>query len=394
MVCGVPSGETPHDEADEPGSCPATASDDVLLDARSLADLRDYRLQLNRMGAEERAARLFHLMMECPRTGDSVQLQLCGRKMSQQEFIDVLGLSNQLYYRVLKHIKSGSQEPPTDGRKDRFGDLAPAREHADAWMNWAWHSMAEPLAEALVKDFDDEVDAKFPGLVSGREQDLLLTPLASAKEWVLGPAASMAATKSLVHQRWMEQMTMTEFYDLYVSTCDGQPCSLSSFQRAWTCGRWDRKLKFRALGTHSACAECTRLREWAQKSLSEEDKAKVADARERHRFRILLDRATNTRLNEISARAMGHDELGPVTADLDVGGGAHHRRDGSGEVQGPAVGSGWAEQGHGGVMETPDACPWGHPLRVPGAVLPPGHDCTKGRQHAGHCNGKKPPAGL
>ena len=50
MVCDVSSGETPHDEADEPGSCPATASDDVLLNARFLADLRDYRLQLNRMG--------------------------------------------------------------------------------------------------------------------------------------------------------------------------------------------------------------------------------------------------------------------------------------------------------------------------------------------------------
>ena len=293
------------------------SSGETLLDARS----GNYKMQLARMGAEERAARVFHLMMECPRTGDSVQLQLCGRKMSQQQFIDVLGLSNQLYYRVLRHVQSGCQEPPTDGRKDRFGDLAPAREHADAWMNWAWHSMAEPLAEALVKDFDDEVDAKFLGLVSGLEQqDLVLTPLTSAKEWVLGLAASMAATESLIHQRWMEQMTMTEFYDLYVATCDGQPCNLTSFHRAWTCGRWDRKLKFKALGTHSACAECTRLREWARMSLSEEDKAKVADARERHRFRILLDRAVNTRLNEISARAMGHDELGPVTADLDVGG--------------------------------------------------------------------------
>ena len=113
---------------------------------------------------------------------------------------------------------------------------------------------------------------------------------------------------------------MPEFYDLYVSTCDGQPCSMSLFQRAWACGRWGRKLKCRALGTHSACAECTRLREWARLSLSDEDKAKVADARERHRFKILMDRAVNTRLNKISARAMGHDELGPVTADLDVGG--------------------------------------------------------------------------
>ena len=26
----------------------------------------------------------------------------------------------------------------------------------------------------------------------------------------------------------MEQMTMAEFYDLYVATCDGQPCSISS----------------------------------------------------------------------------------------------------------------------------------------------------------------------
>ena len=89
--------------------------------------------------------------------------------------------------------------------------------------------MAEPLAEVPVKDLDDEVYAKFLGLASGLGQDLLLTPLASAKEWVLGPAASKAATESLVHQRWMEQMTMTEFYDLYVATCDGHPCRVMSF---------------------------------------------------------------------------------------------------------------------------------------------------------------------
>ena len=78
MVYDVSSGETPHDdEDDQPGSCRATASDAVLLDARSLADLGNYKMQLARMGAEERAARVFHLM-ECPQTGDSVQLQLCG----------------------------------------------------------------------------------------------------------------------------------------------------------------------------------------------------------------------------------------------------------------------------------------------------------------------------
>ena len=88
-----------------------------------------------------------------------MQLQLFGKQVSQQQFIDLLGLSNSLYYRLLKHIRSGSHEPPTDRRNDRFADLAPAKEHANAWLNWAWHSMAEPLAEALVKVFDDEVDA-------------------------------------------------------------------------------------------------------------------------------------------------------------------------------------------------------------------------------------------
>ena len=84
------------------------------------------------------------------------------------------------------------------------------------------------------------------------DEPAILTPLSTAKEWVVGPAPSKAGTEPLQNQRWMHEMTMCEFYDVYVGTCEGQPASMSSFTRAWFRGGWDHKIKFRPVGTHSA----------------------------------------------------------------------------------------------------------------------------------------------
>lgn len=143
----------------------------------------------------------------------------------------------------------------------------------------------------------------------------IVSPLSTAQEWVVGPAPSKAGTEPLANQRWMHEMTMIEFYDIYVGTCEGQPASLSTFTRAWFRGGWDRKIKFRPVGTHSACPHCTRLREWRRLATCEADREKIATERIEHVTRILLDRAVNARLNEIAARTMGE---GPTKLPTDI----------------------------------------------------------------------------
>ena len=87
---------------------------------------------------------------------------LFGELVSVSTFTKVLGISLTKYYRLQHHLLLGYRTPPLDGRHDRVIVDAPALQHADAWMNWCFYSLAEPLAEMEVKDFDDEADFRFP----------------------------------------------------------------------------------------------------------------------------------------------------------------------------------------------------------------------------------------
>ena len=139
--------------------------------------------------------------------------------------------------------------------------------------------------------------------------------LENFNEWALGPSPSACATGPLCSARSLLQMSFTSFWELYTITCEGQPVSKSSFIRAWKNGNWSEKIKFVPAGHHSSCAECERLREWRRVSKTDSDRAKVEEARNAHISKLMLDRATISRQDEIARRSF-HQNYIELSADI------------------------------------------------------------------------------
>lgn len=127
-----------------------------------LKAFQDFKTTLDKLQVEERTHLVFQIMGACAIKNGRLQLMLFGEPVSVAMFTKALGISLTKYYRLQHHLLLGYRQPPADGRHDRVIVDAPALQHADAWMNWCFYSLAEPLAEMEVKDFDDEVDFRFP----------------------------------------------------------------------------------------------------------------------------------------------------------------------------------------------------------------------------------------
>ena len=128
-------------------------------------------------------------------------------------------------------------------------------------------------------------------------------------EWVLGPSPSGSATAPLSSARSLLQMSFASFFNMYESTCTGQPASKTTFSRAWTSGNCCEKIKFLPIGHHSSCAECEKFREWRRTSKTDSDRLKVEEARTAHITQIMLDRATVSRLDEMARRSLHFDYM-------------------------------------------------------------------------------------
>ena len=110
-----------------------------------------------------------------------------------------------------------------------------------------------------------EVDADLPLTACARpDTGELPVSVSTAREWALGPAVSRGATHSLVNTRELPFMNMGEFFMVYVDTCEGNPCSLSTFRRAFTEGEWSKHIICVPIGPHSVCSRCTYLIVWGK----------------------------------------------------------------------------------------------------------------------------------
>ena len=222
----------------------------------------------------------------------------------------------------MKALKDGYTAPPADARHTmRESSDHPQQEHADAWLNWCWNTLAEPMPDSKVEDYkaiQDVIDVGGGGddLADASEAKKKVPELLIAKlshddlnEWVLGPSPSGSATAPLSSARSLLQMTFASFFSMYECTCTGQPTSRSTFMRAWEQGDWSEKIKFLPVGHHSTCAECAKFREWRRTSKTDSDRLKVEEARTAHITTVMLDRASVSRLDEIARRSVCQDYM-------------------------------------------------------------------------------------
>lgn len=82
-----------------------------------------------------------------------------GQKLCFTAFLIVSGMSKRKCNKFMAAIKSGQVVPPEDGRSERTFRDTPKRQHAEAFFQYLYDHLAEPLAEGEPDpeaDDDDE----------------------------------------------------------------------------------------------------------------------------------------------------------------------------------------------------------------------------------------------
>ena len=128
----------------------------------------------------------------------------------------------------------------------------------DAFLNWVYEHLAEPLAEATPSDDNPYL---------AREVDLPDEPLPADEIEEKDLAEFCATIAGLTpacdkEQKWLAPTTMKELYDL-MATWQGKQHvpSFTTFICVYK-RLWKKTLKIREIGQHARCARCAELSAW------------------------------------------------------------------------------------------------------------------------------------
>ncbi|CAK9037692.1 Uncharacterized protein SCF082_LOCUS22283 [Durusdinium trenchii] len=281
-----------------------------------------FKKKLSDMTTQERDRFLYTMLWDMHKTKDGkfarlTSWQFVGVRVCQAAFLAFLGVSKTHYARRVESILEGSIEAPMDGRSIRTIRDRPAMMNADAFFNFLYLHVAEPLAEGW--GHETEWDALEADDLEGGTFDVIPKELLEKgeavnpfDEWVLGkgdsakpanPDIASAVPAAARDQRWLNHCQISDLYaqyELWVSGAGGQPCSLSVFQKAWK-KTWCGILRIRRMSQHSRCEDCSKYCEF-RKAATAATRPAIEEAYSKHLKVVFMDR-------EISARLALHSEL-------------------------------------------------------------------------------------
>ena len=239
--------------------------------------------------------------------------QFVGVRVCQPAFLNLLGVSKSHYARRGESILQGSIEAPVDGRSIRRIRDKPAIMNADAFFNFLYLHVAEPLAEGWGHETD--WDAKEADDMEGGPFDEIPHELLAAvdtqainpyDEWVLGkgdsakpanPDIASSVPAAARDQRWLNHCQLSDLYaqyEMWVTGAGGQPCSLSVFQKTWK-KVWCGILRIRRVSQHSRCEDCAKYCEFRKKATAA-TQPMIEEAYSKHLKGVFMDREVGTRL--------------------------------------------------------------------------------------------------
>ena len=210
---------------------------------------------------------------------DKRRWDLCGLDLCTPMYCKQLGISKYQLTNMKKDILGGYLEPRADLRGTCTFHTAPQRKHADAWLHWAYWSLAEPLAETAQPASEDcEWDETQPISVN------------------LDTSTLAGADLTFYAERHLPPGKLEELFELYSSCSAEHHASKTSFRRVYR-QRWRKLLCFRHVGQHARCTTCSkisRMRVLAQTTAATEEARVLHDA---HIEAIRLDRSTGNRID-------------------------------------------------------------------------------------------------
>ena len=289
------------------------------LDPELAVKVNAFKAQLSSMATKDRDRWIYSMLWDMHKKEDGklervTVFQFLGARVCQAAFLQFLGISKTHFARRVKSILSGSIEGPVDGRSIRKIREKPAMMNADAFFNFVYLHVAEPLAEGWSHE---EWDAKAAENLEGgiwdevpkellAKGDVNLNPF---DEWVLGkgdqpnPDLASAVPVAARDQRWLNHQTIADLYsqyELWVSGSGGVPVSMTVFQTCWK-RTWQGILRIRRLSQHSRCEDCALYCEF-RKQATEGTREQIQAAYNEHLRGVFMDR-------EIGSRLSLHSEL-------------------------------------------------------------------------------------
>ncbi len=232
----------------------------------------------------------------------------------------LLRMGSDKFQNMSQAMVSGSLRPPEDMRKKGLTGYmrnADKGDDVDAFFNFLYHNVAEPLADADENAPELVTSELHAALCAGEAEEPQAALSAGGKttpggllQWLTSKdnAAAMSTTVALVEgvgeRRWLPHMSKIELYELYLfqgsPELRDQKARRSTFFRVFYGKGWSRLLKIREVAQHARCETCARLAKTVRTAHRTQDRQAAEQALRVHRLRNFADRAVDYRLSTLS----------------------------------------------------------------------------------------------
>ena len=242
--------------------------------------VRQLASMCNNLAHDEYNAHIFQMLLrmkeQSPPDRQRFWYSLLGQKLCKPAFQSLTMIGNKRMGRLLEWLRDGHTEAPRDLRHSRVTDSVQSA-LCDVKFQWAYDVLAEDLNSSDARPTAADVDPLVRDLRDGDEHDNFEPERITVdREWVVGPGATVAATSAEGSQiRWLEQMDLTDLYNIFVDKwyTEGGSDEVPTYVTATRCynADWHKCLRFRHLVKQSKCDICeqrvvraSRLREFVQ----------------------------------------------------------------------------------------------------------------------------------
>ena len=215
------------------------------------------------------------------KTKEQCGWQLAGREVCFRAWCFLLSVGTNRVRQVLRDLTEGAHRPKQDQRMYNQGRLPESYRKVDAFLEFAYQNMAEPLADASCS-IEEADDVLLPDDVDEIGMEVLHEMTCESRDKPL---------------RFMHPGSVTDLYDTYCQFERGDAASESTFRRvfkAWHC------LKFRRLSQHAKCTICGKLQKLRKDAKTEQERTHYQKELEVHLQGMFADRAVDARLAKLS----------------------------------------------------------------------------------------------
>ena len=267
-----------------------------------------FQVQLQQMSTGDRRTFFFQILRQMavdPETGavcSITQWKFKGCLVCFEAWMTLCDVSKSMVHSLMDAIKAGAVTAPPDGRTLRDIRQKPAAQTVHAWLDWAYHNLAEPLAEG---DFQDH-DCDAPDV-----------PVADNYcTWILGVGHTPGAAdfQPQMQQRWLPHCKPADLYnqyrDQFVSTAElKEPASLAVFYNVYK--EWRGVIRIRAANQHAKCDHCVNYKLHRRRASSEADREEIQKCYMEHLKGMWADRAIASQYASQSAWSTAMDGAVP-----------------------------------------------------------------------------------